>query len=420
MADTTVQYFNSGTPGAPQITNAWGSLTDMLDACLVTGFALKALTSITSANGIATATLTNGNPYTVGQVAQVDGADQPAYNGRARVLSVTANTFTYAVTGAPASPATSSTTLQARIAPLGWEKAFSGLNKRAYRSKSVLSPRNILLIDDAIKGNDYNNDTWARWAAVGIAQDMTDIDTIVGAEAPFDPNNPRQNWQQVTAGQWGWHKWFHGRQIGYETYGDGGAGSRNWVLVGDDRLFYLLLSWTGNYSQSGRATYCFGDIESFKPGDQFGTVLSASESLLSNSDYFSYVTQYGGIGKSLQQNGNVLLRSHTQIGNPVRFGVASLNTNNAQQTSGRGSVPFPNGPDYGLWLLPSYIQQQDGHMRGTMPGLFWMPQTLPYSDQTIVDNVTGQPGKRFLLPRIANDSDAEGAQIAFDISGPWR
>jgi hypothetical protein len=42
-------------------------------------------------------------------------------------------------------------------------------------------------------------------------EDLSDIDTIVGAQAPYDPNNPTQNWKQVTASQWGWYKWYHAR-----------------------------------------------------------------------------------------------------------------------------------------------------------------------------------------------------------------
>ena len=42
------------------------------------------------------------------------------------------------------------------------------------------------------------------------------------------------------------------------------------------------------------------------------------------------------------------------------------------------------------------------------------------SDQTIVDNVVGQEGRRFLLVRAQYSSETEGAQIAFDITGPWR
>ena len=57
MTDLTVKYFNSGMTGAPQIANNWGDLVTMLDACLVNGFALKAIDTLTFAAGIATATI---------------------------------------------------------------------------------------------------------------------------------------------------------------------------------------------------------------------------------------------------------------------------------------------------------------------------------------------------------------------------
>ncbi len=423
MTDLTVKYFNSGMTGAPQIANNWGDLVTMLDACLVNGFALKAIDTLTFANGVATATITSGHAYLKEQVVLIAGAEQPEYNGSFRVLTTTTTTFTYTMTGTPVSPATTTTNLSAKVAPLGWEKPFAGTNKAAYRSKNPQSPQNILLIDDNLKTPGYTT-TWAKWANVGIVEDLSDIDTLVGAQAPYDPNKPTQNWKQVEANQWGWHKWYHARTNGYDNSGDSGAGNRNWVLIGDDRLFYLFCSNAAGYGWNGRNCYCFGDINSFKPGDNYATVLCADDIYWSNSSsgYQSYPGQYNGYGlvTSLEFTGKVLLRNHTQLGNPVRFGLTSLNTNNGQQVCGRGPTPFPNGADYSLWLLPTYVRQEDGHMRGLMPGMLWMPQDRPYSDQTIVDNVVGQAGKRFLLVRTQYSSETEGAQIAFDITGPWR
>ena len=422
MSDLSVKYFSSGMAGAPQVSNNWGDLVTMLDACLVNGFALKAIDSLTFANGIATATITSGHAYLPDQVVLIDGAEQPEYNGQFRVLTTTATTFTYAVTGTPASPATTTTSLTAKVAPLGWEKPFAGTHKAAYRSKNPQSPQNMLLIDNSLKTPGYNT-SWAKWANVGIVEDLADIDTIVGAQAPYDPNYPTQNWKQVKANQWGWYKWYHAHQHGYDSYGDGGGGNRNWVLIGDDRIFYLFLTLQAGFNWYGRAGYCFGDITSFKPGDNYATVLAAHDVYWSNNNqYLSYPGDYGGASMvaSLDFTGHVLLRNHTQLGNPVRFGVTSLNTNNGQQICGRGPMPFPNGADYSLWLLPTYVRQEDGHMRGLMPGMYWMPQDRPYSDQTIVDNVVGQIGKRFLLVRTHYSSDTEGAQVAFDITGPWR
>ena len=421
MTDLTVKYFNSGMTGAPQISNNWGDLVTMLDACLINGFALKAIDTLTCADGIATATISSGHAYQREQVVQVSGAVQPEYNGQFRVIATTTTTFTYAVAGTPASPATTATSLSVKVAPLGWEKPFAGTNKAAYRSKNPQSPQNLLLIDNSLKTPSYTT-TWAKWANVGIVEDLSDIDTIVGAQAPYDPNNPTQNWRQVAASQWGWHKWYHARQGGYESTGDSGGGGRNWVLIGDDRLFFLFCTNAAGYGWYGRNCYCFGDIVSFKPGDNYATVLAADDNYSGMGNHWSYPGQYGAYGlvSSLDFTGKVLLRNHTQLGNPVRFGLSSLNTNNGQQICGRGPTPFPNGADYSLWLLPTYVRQEDGHMRGLMPGMLWMPQDRPYSDQTIVDNVVGQAGKKFLLVRTQYSAETEGAQIAFDITGPWR
>jgi hypothetical protein len=195
------------------------------------------------------------------------------------------------------------------------------------------------------------------------------------------------------------------------------------VLIGDDRLFFLFCTNAPAYNWYGRNSYCFGDIMTFKAGDNYATVLSADDNYWSrDGSYWSYPGEQGGYGltQSLNYTGKVLLRSYTQLGNPVRFGLTSLNTNNGTQVCGQGSIPFPNGPDYSLWLLPTYVREESGHMRGIMPGMLWMPQNRPYSDLTIVDNVVGQGGKRFLLVRTQYSSDSEGAQIAFDITGPWR
>ena len=89
MTDLTVKYFSSGMVGAPQIANNWGDLVTMLDACLVNGFALKAIDSLTFANGVATASITAGHAYLRDQVVLIAGADQPEYNGLFRVISTT-------------------------------------------------------------------------------------------------------------------------------------------------------------------------------------------------------------------------------------------------------------------------------------------------------------------------------------------
>lgn len=420
-----VKFFHSGMAGAPVLSNNWGDLIGVLDACLVTGFNLKAVDSITSAAGVATVTVSAGHGYKVDQVVSITGCEQSAYNGEQRVTGITASTFTFDVVGTPDSPATTQTSISCKVAPLGWEKAFSGTNKAAYRSTDPASPRHYLRVDDSMKANTppYNsyNTSWAKWANVGICESMTDIDTIVGPQAPFNPNYPEQNWKQRENWHWGWHKWFHGRQVGGEDYGDGGAGARNWVIVGDGRLFYLMNSVQPGFNWYGRGLYCFGDFPSFKPGDAFNTMLKAQD-VFSSQTHFSSPFQYGhdGLLGTLKNDGVTVLRNHTQLGNPVRLHATTLNLNNDRMWAGRGGLPFPNAADFALWMLPVYLRQEDSNMRGMLPGMRWLPHDRPYSDMTVVDNVVNEAGKKFLLPRYSHESETEYGQIAFDITGPWR
>lgn len=72
-------------------------------------------TSITSSAGVATVTATSAEvaALAVGDTIEVSGADQSAYNIVATVASKpTSTTFTYAITGSPASPATGTITVK--------------------------------------------------------------------------------------------------------------------------------------------------------------------------------------------------------------------------------------------------------------------------------------------------------------------
>lgn len=99
-ASFEVEFVGSGTVGlAP-------AYDPLLKAC---GFTVApvtaALTSITRMGSVATATL-NAHGYAVGDKVVISGATQTEYNGTVTITAVTSNTFNYAVTGTPVSPAT--------------------------------------------------------------------------------------------------------------------------------------------------------------------------------------------------------------------------------------------------------------------------------------------------------------------------
>ena len=422
--DQPVKYFTSGMQGAPVVSNNWGDLTSLLDAVLVNGFNLKTVDSITSTDGVATATVSTGHGYVVNQVVLIAGCEQAAYNGEQVVTSVTASTFTFAVTGTPASPATTQTSISAKVAPLGFQIAFTSTNKRVYRSPNVLSTRPFLRVDNSL--DPVWTTTYAKYAKVTMAENMTNIDTFVGARAPYDPALPTKNEVGTGYGSTaynGWMKWYYAHSgSGLDLTNDGGAGARTWVIVGDDRGFFINMSQQPN-NPLLRQTYYFGDFLSYKAGDAFPCLLAAADNYeqASTGRYTGYGCDFDATNDF---SGRYLMRDYTQVGNPVRAGFFTLNPTNAQMVSGRSPyVPFPNGPDFSLQLWLVWIREESGHVRGQLPGYFFLPHNFPYNDMTVVENVVNYTGRKFLLLNGAymfDSGNVNSSRFAVDITGPWR
>ena len=416
-----VTWMHSGMAGAPVLTNNWGSLTAMLDALLVNGFNLKPVLGLTRDDITATATMSSGHGFMVDQVVRIEGCEEPAYNGEFTITAITANSISFSVSGEPASPATTVLGITAKFAPLGLEIAFTGENKRAYRSPNPLSTRPFLRVDDSLPEG-YTT-TWAKFGRVTLAEDMVDVDTFVGARAPFDPANPNANELPSGSGTSmysGWFKWYFARNNTAETYGDNGAGARSWVLVGDDRGFFLACAsgWGGDR----RVLYTFTDFDSYKSGDNYASLLTASDRYQTVGAWpISYPAEECYSTHSLQTTGKICMRDYTQVGGNVRLGLFSLNDGNNQNVSGRSaSIPFPNGPDYGLILHPIYLRESSGHLRGFLPGMYWIHQNQPYAHLTLIDQVLGYPERKFLIVTLDYAHEGNTSGFAFDITGPWR
>lgn len=418
-----VKWMHSGMAGAPVLSNNWGDMTALLDACLNTGFNLRPVVSITRDGATATAKLTTGHGFVVDQVIAVSGCEQPEYNGEFTVIAITSDTVSFAVSGEPATPATTSSNITMKVAPLGFEIAFTGTNKRVYRSPNPKSNRHFLRVDNSLP--DGYTTTWAKYARVTIAEGMSDIDTFVGARAPYDPALPTKNEIPSGAGNTimaGWFKWFHARSGSTKSSGDNGAYGRGWVLIGDDRGFFLANS--SGYTLESRVLYSFSDFDSFKAGDGYCSILTASEDYYAaNNSYWSYAWDEARSTASNESIGKICLRNHTQVGLPARLGLLSLNDGNAQSISGRSTyIPFPNGPDYGLILHPIYLREtaDGGHLRGVLPGVYWVHQSQPLQHLTVIDSIPGYPGRKFLIVTLAYSSEGNTSSFAFDMTGPWR
>jgi hypothetical protein len=429
---SAVKYYHSSMAGAPQMTNQWGDMTSMLTAVLVTGFNLKAVTAMVRVGDLVTATVGAGHGYLAHQVLGFSGADQAEYNGEFRLESVSADAVSFRVTGSPATPATGAA-ITSKVAPLGFELAFSATNKAVYRSQNVLSNRAFLRVDDSL--DPLYTTTYAKWAKVTVAENMTSVDTFAGKRAPYDPTNPTKN--EVAAGSGvnvinGWYKWYHSYTAANSlaSTADTNSQVKEWLIIGDDIGFYLSLEYSPKASGYGRCMYAFNELKSYKAGDAYKTLLVASEKYATaGAAQMSFVQEASEFFLQNSFVGKVLMTDNSQLGNPVRVCTQSNSYGqNPSAPSGTAAfVPFPNPANSGLLVTPVIIREEVsgsaanvGSVRGELPGVYYIPQVRPYGDLTAFDNMNAFPGRRVLLVDGGyNNNPVTPARVAIDATGPW-
>jgi hypothetical protein len=386
---TDVKFFAANMAGAPQVSGAPGSLLAVLDACLVTGFGLVSVTSVTVAAGVATVVRSSGN-FVVNQVVLIEGATPAALNGEKRVIALPgASTFTFDATGTADGAATG--TITAKVAPLGWVKAFSGTNKAAYKVDAAAHPETTACLVRFEDTGTYN-------CKISGYESMTDIDT---GSAPF-PSAVQQ-----AAGLWV----FRSDSTVTTSY-------RHWYVVGDSRFVYVgVHAYQDSLTSYGNAWFGFGEFPSKKAADPFRFMVTGNypNTAAAPPDQSQSIASTGG-------SYYYMARDHTGLGGSMQAGTMTWPS--AYSASGFGPVPYPNGPDYGLYLCPAQIK--DGlHYRGDYPGMLFIPQNVtgkicpdlktPYYDT----EVAGYVGKLIGFFPCAYSSASWGV-VAFDLTGPWE
>ena len=251
VTNKTVKFFTSDNNNAPQLQNASGSMITLLDACLVTGIQVGVINSLSSTGLEATAVF--GLPHNLKkyQVVRVSGATQAEYNGDFKIKQVVNATTIKFELNSVASVANASGTINCMLAPLNWDKPFSsstalGGGRAAYRSKDETLPNRPFLrvVDERISSYGIN---YAKYAKVGIVEEMTGIDVMQGVQAPYIASATTRNWNPTGSGvniKNGWAKWYYytlGEYnndsvslVDYETE------NRSWMVIGTESAFYIL------------------------------------------------------------------------------------------------------------------------------------------------------------------------------------
>lgn len=389
-----VKTFQSSDAGAPVLTGQAGTLVSLLDAVLVNGYGTLTVSSITRTGGVATATtsaphgLAIGSPIPVYQL--IAGAAQAEYNGEFLVTPLTADTFSYTVTGTPASPATGSITT--KRPSLGWSKPFSGTSKAAYQMPAGTT-QHFLQVQDDNSGSSLRSAHWRGY------ESMSSVDAGIG---PF-PTSTQQS----------------GKGLWIYKSGTQNATARSWKIIGDEKGFYLH-TYPFDTLSSASQNFYFGEMKSFRSGDAFHTMIIAAtvESTLTNGS--SAPAAGGNPFNSLVTNrgisaGHFCARRYTQIGSASEIGKFG---DGATTSIGSAGMPYPNPVDNGYHL--GIVKVIDVSLeRGLLPGLYQPLHSSALSDGDTVSSIEGLSGRTVLLFEIVGLTNA-ASRAAFDITGPWR
>lgn len=419
----------AGMPGMGGVAT-WGSLTTMLDAVLVNGFNAKTPTSIVRVDSTVTVNVT-AHGYELDQVIEAGGANQVEYNGEHRITAVTPDTYSYELPPGvtPASPATTATAFSTKVAPLGFEIYKTGTNRRAYRTKDTTGTnRPVLRVDDGLTFSGTYNTDWAKYAKVSVSQDLVDIDTFAGLKIPVygDPLYPDGNEKFIPGttgatirnGYFRWH--FQRTATIADSSGTHNTQIQKWELIGDSRGFHFFVGDTN--ADFGVAHYAFVEFESYVPGDVGNVFLMANEyNVAANTAGGMAYLGYALTGVHRQSQGKRILSDHTAFQGEDAWFVGPNYGVIAFQSGLTSYVSYPNPADFSLILHDIMLFGRASGLRGMFPGVYCTPHQRPMNPWTVVSNVVGKPGRKFLAVPLAVDTSSSNiGQVFVDLGGPWR
>lgn len=389
-----IYTFDSTQVGAPVLSGTAGALATVLKSCLVDGFGAGAVVSLVVTAGIAKATYSATHPFRVGSIGRFAGATPAALNGDQAILSVTANTATFAAPGVPDGAATGSIT--SRAAPAGWQELFPGLaNVLVLKPSAVEASGCLLQLDD----------TGATAARVVGYEGMTSNTTGVGA-FPAEA--------QYSGGMY-WPK---------SDVASGAA--RAWRLMADRQALHLWLAPQGTGQQHG-VLFTFGDLVADKSGDAYACLLSggsagtaATAGAVPGCLGYGHATAAGAdcfVPRAATGLGSAQLARKTAAYNcgPGYAGTAAYNAN---------ALPYPNQADNSLRLAPLDVLVGTNGFRGRVAGVHHSPQVLgdAFATGDLVVGTGAYAARNMLALRVGPPGAALAAAgvVFVDVTGPWR
>lgn len=266
--DVEVQYFSH--LNGLVLGNNWGDLIRLLDKALVTGIDFTQITAASiDAQGDIHITLFAAHNAMLFQVVELTGFAPSSLNQKYRTKGVPSTTQLILKPQNAIAETSISLIGSGKLAPLGYDIIFRDMNdvKRVYRSKNPTSQHPFIRVDETISDgiNSYNS-SYAKYAMVGLLEDMTHIDDYEDSnklQLPLDTTDLRKNWKITGTGTnvvRGWSRWHYARIS--ETYNSGNDdatpanGARYFSLCGDQDAFYMFTTVTPTQTSAKQLLGC--------------------------------------------------------------------------------------------------------------------------------------------------------------------
>lgn len=203
--------------------------------------------------------------------------------------------------------------------------------------------------------------------------------------------------------------------------------ARSWVLIASEKFFYFLPYSVGP-DPAGATTHnstsgymAFGEINSYKPGDAYNTLIMAPAVTNISTGVFGTNTKTTGF---VAANGHYMARNHLQFGNSIQVCKTTiLDPTSTSSTFGSSGnyPPFPDSVMGGLNVSPVVVGES-GHngsyvSRGVMPGL-WAPlHNAPMNHYDVVNGTGDLASKSLQMFHCANASSL--SRLMIEISDTW-
>lgn len=300
-----IRWFDSKLAAAmPVITNTQGDLLKMLTSLLVTGVNDKPITLVSYADGVCTLTVGAAHGFLNYSVIDIQNSTQPEFVGkRFRLSEVSDTTISFEVPNA----VNAEVGLTVRYAPLGWTQHFASTGKACFKSPDPRYPAYLRIDDTKMASMSAAN---AKFARVEICDGMTDFNTATW-QSPYDPIIPTKN-RTETDNSKGWFKWYYSaaRNLNPDTAAVGNS-NHNYILVGDETYFWLIINPYQESSVDNKYSAAFGLVLTDN-GLEFKQALVAVDgsgpggsndypesSFIVNSSKLNVATFYGDLSSTL-------------------------------------------------------------------------------------------------------------------------